>query len=104
VRRDQQIQAIVDVGRRTRTATPRWVWIAATLVGAACATGFAVAMLGAGEPAPPGPREPPGHAVAARPASGAGSGVGLAVGAGAALVVGAAIARQRRNHSSRSSP
>lgn len=103
MRRDQQIQAIVDVGRRTRTGSPRWVWIAATLVGAACATGFAVAMLGAREPAPQVPPEPPGRAVAARPA-GAGSGVGLAVGAGAALVIGAAIARQRRSHSSRNSP
>jgi hypothetical protein len=105
--RDDEIQAVVDVGRRTRRPTPRWLWIAALLVGATCATGFAVAMLtdernvvvggGAGD-LPRG--------IHGRPAarSGVGAGAALAVGAGAALVIGASIARQRRSHSSRKSP
>jgi hypothetical protein len=98
--RDDEIQAIVDIGRRTRAAVPRSLWIAAAIVGGICATGLGVVLLD--EPAPA-----PGQAQAqiTRPApSGAGWGTGLAVGAAGGLVVGFALGRHRRDHSSRSRP
>jgi len=93
---DDQLAAIVEVGRRTREATPRWQWIAAAIVGAVCAAGFAIAALSA--PAPVEPRAD------RRPVESAGLGTGLAIGAALGLVIGVAIGRQRRDHSSRSSP
>jgi hypothetical protein len=94
---EAEIQAIVEVGRRTRKPTPRWLWIAAGIVGVICATGFAVVMLGDAEPA-----DPP---VARRSSTGGGGlGIGLVIGAGGGLVIGFALARQRRDHSSRSRP
>lgn len=98
--RDREIQAIVEIGRRTRKPTPRWIWITATLVGVICATGFAVAMLGDREP----PSHLPSDLVRGRPAARSGLGIGLVIGAGAGLVIGFSIARQRRSHSSRNSP
>ncbi|HET7501679.1 MAG TPA: hypothetical protein VFK02_11765 [Kofleriaceae bacterium] len=105
--RDDQIRAILEVGRQTRKPTPRWLWIAAVVVGVICATGFVVAMLG--ERAATSPPRPVAGAPAAGPASPRartrpGLGVGLLFGAGAGAVIGVAIARQRRGHSSRRSP
>lgn len=98
--RDDEIQAIVEIGRRTRAAVPRSLWIAAAIVGGVCAAGLGVALLGAPAPAP-------GRAQAQidLPApSGTGWGTGLAVGAAGGLVVGFALGRHRRDHSSRSRP
>lgn len=94
--RDDEIEAIIDVGRRTRTPLPRGLWLAGSLVGAICAAGFAVMMLGDAPPAR--------HAIDATGAPGAGFGTGLVVGATGGVVAGFALARQRRDHSSRRSP
>lgn len=129
--RDDEIQAIVEIGRRTRAAVPRSLWIAAAIVGGVCAAGLGVALLGEPAPAPaPGPAQaqtqiherseeteggdPAGSAGGAgnraprgidRAApSGTGWGTGLAVGAAGGLVVGFALGRHRRDHSSRSRP
>ena len=53
VSRDADIEAILEHGRRTRTPTPRWLWVVAAIVGGICVVGFAIALLGAGEPAHP---------------------------------------------------
>ena len=92
---EAQIDAIVEVGRRTRQGWPRWLWILAAIVGVICATGFAVVMLADARPAD--------HPVARRSESGAGLGTGLVLGAVVGVVIGFAIARQRRDHSSRNS-
>jgi len=112
VARDDEIDAIVEVGRRTRKPTPRWLWIAAVLVGGICAIGFAVAMLAERAPAGHPPGELAGHRagepiagpITGRPTGRSGLGAGLVIGAGAALVIGFSIARHRRSHSSRNSP
>ena len=100
--RDAEIEAIAELGRRTRTPTPRWLWAVALVVGVICVVGFGAMLLGAREPRePPSPR--PGPRVTGRP-EGAGLGAGLVIGAGAGIVIGFAIGRQRRSHSSRRSP
>jgi hypothetical protein len=91
------IESIVESGRRTRKPTPRWLWIAAILVGASAATAFVIAMLTDGEPA--GTSQ-----TARRPPEYSGLGSGFVIGAAVGLVIGFSIARQRRSHSSRSSP
>ena len=96
VTRDEEIQAIVELGRRTRAKLPRGLWIAAAIVGVICATGLVVALLGAAGPA--------AHQVPRPSPSGAGFGTGLAIGAAAGLAIGFALARQRRDHSSRRRP
>ena len=99
---DEAIDRIVEVGRRTRKPTPRWLWIAAIVVGALAAGGFAAAMFAE----PP----PTTAARAERSPGGAGLGSGLLIGVALGIVIGYAIARsgsaerQRRDHSSRSSP
>ena len=107
--RDDEIQAIVELGRRTRQPTPRWLWIAAAVVGVICVVCFAVMMLGDRDP----PRQSPSKLAERRPEAGAGvagvAGVagfwgGLVIGAGGGSVIGFAIGRQRRRHSSRNSP
>jgi hypothetical protein len=102
--RDDEIQAIVEIGRRTRAPVPRSLWIAAAIVGGVCTTGLAVALLG--EPAPvPALTQAPTQAPIERPSpSGAGWGTGLAIGAAGGLVAGFALGRHRRDHSSRSRP
>lgn len=104
--RDDEIQAIVEIGRRTRAAVPRRLWIAAAIVGGVCTAGLVVALLG--EPAPGRAQaQAQTHAQTQnnRPApSGTGWGTGLAVGAAGGLVVGFAFGRHRRDHSSRSRP
>ena len=106
--RDDKIDAIVALGRRTRTPTPRWLWIVATVVGVICVTCFAVMMMWDPGPSSDPPSHPLDHPAEQRPpgeiAKGAGLGVGLAIGAGAGIVIGFAIGRQRRSHSSRKSP
>jgi hypothetical protein len=112
VGRDDDIEAIVALGRQTRTPSPRWLWIAAGVVGVVCACGFAVMMLGGGEPtgAAPGSRtgarpDPrPDPRIDGRPTTGPGLGIGLAIGLGVGIVIGFSIGRQRRDHSSRNSP
>jgi drug/metabolite transporter (DMT)-like permease len=93
---EARIDAIVEVGRRTRQGWPRWLWIAAAIVGVICATGFAVVML-----ADARPTDPP---VARRSDAGGGLGTGLVLGAVVGVGIGFALARQRRDHSSRNNP
>ena len=93
---DDQIQAILEVGRQTRKPTPRWLWITAALVGVICATGFLVAFLG--------DTEAPGRPVARRASPGAGFATGLWIGAAGGVVIGFAVGRHRRDHSSRNRP
>jgi hypothetical protein len=93
---DAAIDRIVEVGRRTRKPTPRWLWIAAIVVGALAAGGFAVAMFA--EP------RPTTAVRAERSPDGAGLGSGLLIGVAVGIVIGYGIARQRGDHSSRSSP
>jgi hypothetical protein len=98
-----EIAAILTRGRRTRTPLPRWLWIAGLSVGAICASGFAVALLRSGG----SPAHPQLVAPAPAPATsppGAGFATGLLVGGAAGLAIGVALARQRRDHSSRSMP
>jgi hypothetical protein len=100
--RDDEIQAIVEIGRRTRAPVPRSLWLAAAIVGGIGTVGLAVALLG--EPAP-APGRTQAQTEAQRPSpSGLGWGAGLAVGAAGGLVVGFALGRHRRDHSSRSRP
>jgi hypothetical protein len=114
--RDDEIQAIVEIGRRTRAPVPRALWIAAAIVAGVCTTGLAVALLG--EPAA-GPartqaqaqaqtqaqaQAPPQAPIERLSSSGAGWGTGLAIGAAGGLVAGFALGRHRRDHSSRSRP
>ena len=98
--RDDEIEAILEAGRRTRRAVPRWLWLMAAVVGVICATGFGVAMLGDAEPSV--------HPVARRSGSGGGLGTdfstGLVIGAVGGVAIGFALARQRRDHSSRRRP
>lgn len=94
---DDEVEAILEHGRRTRRPTPRGLWIVAAIVGVVCAAGFVIMLLGDPEP---GPR-------LARRASGSGGGglgIGLVIGACAGVVIGFAIARQRADHSSRNRP
>ena len=100
VSRDDDIAAILERGRRTRRPTPRWLWIAALVIGSVCTTGFAVALLGAREPAIGHPMWRPERA----PTGGPGLGIGLAIGVAVGLVIGFSIGRQRRDHSSRNNP
>lgn len=93
--RDEDLAAIALHGRRTRTRNPRWLWIAAAIVGAICTAGFAAAMLAE--------RAPRGSRAQVRPA-GSGLGPGLVIGGASGVAIGLAVARQRRDHSSRSSP
>lgn len=95
-RHDDRLAAIVEVGRQTRSVLPRWLWIVAAVVGVICATGFAVVMLSDAAPGRP--------AAEHRDAPTAGLGTGLVFGAGLGVVIGFALGRQRRAHSSRSSP
>ena len=98
--RDDEVEAIARIGRRTRKAAPRWLWFMAAAIGVICATGFGVTMLGDAKPSP--------RPVALRSESGAGQGTGFAtglvIGAGGGLAIGFALARQRRDHSSRRRP
>jgi hypothetical protein len=103
------VEAILARGRLTRTPLPRGLWIAGLTVGVICATGFAVAWIRSGDQparsrlaAPRSPAASP-ELPPASPA-GAGFATGLVVGGAAGLVIGVALARQRRDHSSRSSP
>jgi hypothetical protein len=105
VTRDDEIQAVVEVGRRTRAPVPRGLWIAAAVVGGICIAGLAVALRGEAPRPPPAAAAPPLPAPAgARGPGGDGLGTGLVIGAAGGLIVGYALARQRRDHSSRSRP
>jgi hypothetical protein len=104
VGRDEDIKAIIERGRQTRTPTPRWLWIAATVVSAICVTCFTVMVAGE-RPTPSHPSShPPSEPIDSRPAAGSGLGIGLAIGVGVGIVIGVSIGRQRRDHSSRNSP
>jgi hypothetical protein len=93
---DDEVEAILEHGRRTRRPTPRGLWIAAAIVGLVCAAGFVALLLGDPEPGPRLERRASG--------GGGGLGLGLVIGACAGVVIGFAIARQRADHSSRNKP
>ena len=99
--RDDEIAAIVEIGRRTRKPTPRWLWMVSLAVAVICMIAFAAVIVSAREPARPAP-------VAvdhpARPVAGGGLGIGLGIGVAVGIVIGFSIGRQRRSHSSRNSP
>lgn len=92
------LRAIADVGRRTRTRAPRWLWVLALGMAAVGAVGFAVVMFA--EPA----ASTSETALRARPIAGSGLGIGLGVGCVVGVLIGLAIARQRADHSSRNTP
>lgn len=102
--RDDDIRVIAELGRRTRTPTPRWLWIAAVFIGAICAVCFTVMMLGGREPTSHSPSVPPSHRVEQRSGTGSGLGLGLMIGTGVGIVIGFSIGRQRLSHSSRRRP
>jgi len=97
VGRDDDLEAILDRGRQTRRPPPRGLWIAAAIVGAICAVGFVIVLLGEPSTAPSG-------LPARHESRGGGLGIGLVIGACAGIVIGFAIARQRADHSSRNKP
>jgi hypothetical protein len=94
VGRDDDIAAILESGRQTRRRTPRGLWIAAIVIGAICAAGFAVAMLA--------PRDPTAHVRERRdverhgPGLGLGLVIGVAAGIAIGVVAGMSIERRRR--------
>jgi drug/metabolite transporter (DMT)-like permease len=96
VTREDDIAAIALRGRRTRKRNPRWLWIAAAIIGVVCAAGFVVAMFA--------DRAPPDHRLQSRAPARPGLGVGLVIGVAVGLAIGVAVARQRRDHSSRNNP
>jgi ABC-type Fe3+ transport system permease subunit len=99
--REAALAAIARAGRGVRKPAPRWLWIAAIIVGGLAVIGFAIAMLGVGHPAPrTAPRAAP---TAAYPAAYSGL-IGLVIGAAIGVVIGYAIGRQRPSHSSRNNP
>lgn len=97
----QEIDTILARGRQARAPLPRGLWIASGIIGAICTAGFAIAMLDDSRPS-----RPARELRAAQPAIDGGPGfvAGLAIGGIAGLAVGAALARQRRDHSSRRRP
>lgn len=103
-RRADQIEAILEHGRRTRARPSRWLWIVSALVGGCCALGFTWAMLADSDPAPVGGGVTDTPPVARSPGSGGGLGIGLVIGACVGIVIGFSIGRQRADHSSRNSP
>jgi hypothetical protein len=101
--RDDEIDAIVAHGRRTRRPTPRWLWIASLALGVICLIAFAAVMLGERGPARSPQRiDRTDHTDTA--GAGGRLGIGLVIGLGAGIVIGFSIGRQRRSHSSRNSP
>lgn len=94
--RDRAIAAIVDEARKTRRRPSRALWIAALLVGVACAIAFVMLMLADEAPSPVA------KPTAESGSQGRGFTAGLVVGGVLGIAVGFAIARQR--HSSRNSP
>ena len=92
---EKTIEDIAAVGRATRKRPSRGLWVAALVIGGACAVAFAVMMLvDSGAPT---------HETAPRHAGGFSNGlfIGIALG----VVLGWALGRQRRaSHSSDKTP
>jgi hypothetical protein len=102
-RNDAMLDAIVEHGRQTRQRTPRWLWIAASIVGVICATSFAILMLAPAAPTAGIDRAGVSRDIDRGPTGGSGLGLGLVIGVAVGLGIGIAIGRQLR-HSSRSTP
>ena len=92
----EKLREIVERARRVRKPLPRWLWIAAVAVGAACIGAFLWLYL----QEPGTPPTTPAH----REVAGPGFASGVAIGVLAGFLVGWAIARQRAGHSSRNNP
>lgn len=98
---DREVDTILARGRQVRSPLPRGLWIASGLVGVTCAAAFAYAMLAAPRPVHTALER---RTTAPERVSGPGFVAGVAVGGAAGLALGVALARQRRDHSSRRSP
>ena len=97
-----RIAEIMAGGRATRRRSSRAMWLAAMLVGAVCALGFALLLVSGGDAG--GPAAGSGAPAALPPTareSRTGCAGGLGLGLGLGLAVGYALGRR---HSSRSSP
>lgn len=100
--KEHAIAALLAPSRK-RTASPRWLWAAALLIGVGCAIAFVVVMVRGGEPTSSGPTP--------STATGSGFPAGLAVGVGIGIAIGWFAARRAQSsadaaegHSSRSKP
>lgn len=97
---EQAIAAITASAKQARKPTPRWMWLAAAMLGIGGAIAFAIAMLTTPDASGP-------TAEVARGNTGRGFGAGLVIGLVAGIGIGVAIGRsraQRGDHSSRSKP
>ena len=94
---ERGVKELMQRARAARAPLPRWMWIASLVVAVVCLGGFAYAMLSTPEaPEKPLPRKnDPGGSTFR---------FGLLFGAVGGGVIGYTIARQRRDHSSRSKP
>jgi hypothetical protein len=101
--RERAIEAIVAPSRQ-RPATPRWLWITALVVGAACTVAFVIVLARGGD------ATSTGAAPAATGVTGHGFATGLALGIGLGIAIGFLAARRPQSsataadHSSRSRP
>lgn len=103
---EARIAEIVASGRATRRGSSRAMWLAASLVGAVCALGFALLLVSGDDAGSPGSGgsagsgatvAPPPAAREARSSCAGGLGLGLGLGLAAGYALG-------RRHSSRSKP
>lgn len=100
--RERAIHDVLAPSRR-RPRSPRWLWIAALVVGVACAAAFVVALVWGGDAASTGPAP-------ATTRNGLGFASGLALGVGLGLAIGWFAARRQSvsaddaGHSSRNRP
>ncbi len=101
--REREIQAVLASSRQ-RPSAPRWLWIAALVIGVGCATAFVVVLVrGGGVPSTTTPTGPTS-------AGGSGLPTGLVLGVGLGIAIGWFAARRDQSsrtaggHSSRNSP
>lgn len=91
---NEQVEAILEAGRRTRPRTSRGMWIAAAILGGICLVGFVLLMI-----AEPSKKSEPAVPTTAPARSARGFATGILVGGVAGLAIGYAIARHRGSKS-----